>query len=225
MLQLLPGGPRVSIASFRIVAAALALTPAVTQPLAAQAPPSSTTTVVVRGGVATTAAGPMGPAFHPSRVLVRFRPGRAVAVLPGTPSFRNFPGTRELYLVETPPGLSVAEAVRRYRANPNVLYAEPDYIVTAVGNPTDPLWAQQWDMVKISAPAAWDTQTNASDVVVAIVDTGIDFTHPDLQPNLWTAADDSTISGTALTWLGRLARWRTTASASPASIGTSNCSR
>jgi hypothetical protein len=44
--------------------------------------------------------------------------------------------------------------------------------------------------VKISAPAAWGTQTDSGDVVVAIIDTGIDYTHPDLQGNLWVNPSD-----------------------------------
>src|SRR5947199_7779282 len=48
------------------------------------------------------------------------------------------------------------------------------------------MWAQQWDMTKIQAPAAWDKQTNAGDVVVAVVDTGIASNHPDLQASPWT---------------------------------------
>src|SRR5207247_6952343 len=79
---------------------------------------------------------------------------------------------------------------------PNVLYAEPDFYVQAVTTtPTDPQWSQQYDMAKIAAPAAWDTQTNAGDVIVAIIDTGIDFTHPDLQGNLWTDPGNSTTHG------------------------------
>jgi subtilisin family serine protease len=77
-------------------------------------------------------------------------------------------------------------AIARYLANDSVLYAEPDYVVNVdTTTPTDPLWAQQWDMAKISAPQAWDIQSNAADVMVAILDTGIDYTHPDLQSNLW----------------------------------------
>ncbi|MBK5290128.1 MAG: S8 family serine peptidase [Acidobacteriia bacterium] len=89
-------------------------------------------------------------------------------------------------MVQNPPGLAVAETLRRYKSNPNVLYAEPDYEVTTTAIPTDPLWSQQWDMVKIQAPDAWNILTGASDVIVAIIDTGINFSHPDLQGNLWT---------------------------------------
>jgi serine protease len=46
------------------------------------------------------------------------------------------------------------------------------------------MWSSQWDMLKIAAPSAWNSQTSSNDVVVAVIDTGVDFTHPDLQANL-----------------------------------------
>src|SRR5207249_1781320 len=197
MLRLLPGDPRASIASCFVIPVALStvvLLPA-PQPLRAQPPQPMTTASVDDRGVLTIDTAAPARTFHPSRALVHFRPGRAPDVLPGSRSLRNFPGNRNLYLVENPPGLSVAEVLRRYRSNPNVLYAEPDYVVTAVATPTDPMWAQQWDMTRIAAPAAWDSQTGAPDVVVAIIDTGIDFTHPDLQANIWTDPTNSTVHG------------------------------
>ena len=130
-------------------------------------------------------------AHHPSRVLVRFRAGASPDLLAGSASARSFAGDPNLFLVQNPPGLSVADALGRYRASPNVLYAEPDYVVTTNVIPTDPQWNQQWDMTKISAPSAWNIQTDSSSVVVAIIDTGIDFTHPDLRANLWVNADGS----------------------------------
>src|SRR5213593_4342932 len=147
-------------------------------------------TSVVNGNI--TINGTPGPAFHPQHTLVRFQPGRAPVFLPGSGIGAAFPALPGLFLLNNPPGISVAEAISRYRANPNVLYAEPDYYVQAIVTPTDPLWAQQYDMTRIAAPTAWDTQTNASDVVVVIIDTGIDFTHPDLQSNIWTNPADGT---------------------------------
>jgi len=128
-------------------------------------------------------------AYHSSRVLVRFR--GAPRFLTGSGAARGFAGDRTLFLVANPPGMAVAEAVRRYRANPDVVYAEPDYLLHVINTPADPLWSQQWDMVRIAAPAAWDTQTNSGDVVVAVIDTGIDYTHTDLQANLWVNPADN----------------------------------
>ncbi len=127
------------------------------------------------------------PKYHPSRVIVRFQ--NEPSFLPDSKSNHRI-GDAGIYVVENPPGLSVADAVRQYHGDPNVLYVEPDYEVSTTADPTDPLWNQQWDMVKIAAPQAWDTQTSASDVIVAVIDTGVDLTHPDLQANLWTNPAD-----------------------------------
>jgi subtilisin family serine protease len=51
--------------------------------------------------------------------------------------------------------------------------------------PNDPKFSSQWNLRKISAPAAWNRTTGSSNVVVAIIDGGVDYTHPDLAPNMW----------------------------------------
>jgi len=133
-----------------------------------------------------------GVRYQQNRVLVRFR-GPAQP-LQGSGQSRQLSRERNLYLINNPPGLSVGDAIKRYKGNPNVIYVEPDYDVHLLSDttPPDPRWSEQWDMVKIGAPAAWTTQTNAADVVVAVVDTGISFSHPDLQANLWTDASSGT---------------------------------
>jgi subtilase family protein/PKD domain-containing protein len=155
---------------------------------AADQPPIAVTTISVddRGSARAD-----GAPYHSSRVLVRFRNFVPHQFLAGSPSAIPFAADRNLYLVQNPPGLSVADVIARYAAQANVLYVEPDYVVHADSTPTDPGWSQQWDMVKVSAPTAWNTQTDSSTAVVAVVDTGIDFAHPDLQPNLWTNSDGS----------------------------------
>jgi subtilisin family serine protease len=145
--------------------------------------------------VTTSVSGPAGRpvatsagtavAFHPSRVLVRFKHGAPHGFLPGSGNARGFANDSNLFVVDNPGGASVTDVIAAYKNNPNVQRVEPDYLVHAVATPTDPMWAQQWDMTKIAAPAAWNTQTNAGNIVVAIIDTGIDYTHLDLQANLW----------------------------------------
>jgi len=169
--------------SIALFAAVAALTPA---GLEAQPSHRVSTSISLdeRGVPVATTAGTGTPAYHPSRALVHLRNGALKDFLPGSGAARTFPGDPNLFLVENPPGLSVAEAVRHYRENPSVLYAEPDFLVETSGTPNDPLWNQQWDMAQISCPATWDSQTDSADVVVGVLDTGIDFTHPDLQGNL-----------------------------------------
>ena len=52
--------------------------------------------------------------------------------------------------------------------------------------PNDPSYSQTYGMNKIDAPEAWDTTTGSDSVVVGIIDTGVDYTHPDLAGNMWT---------------------------------------
>jgi parallel beta-helix repeat protein len=73
--------------------------------------------------------------------------------------------------------LSFAEELR---ANKSVKYVEPDSKIRAFYVPNDPYWAQQWGPKKIEADLAWNTTVGSSDILVAIVDTGINYNHPDL---------------------------------------------
>lgn len=51
--------------------------------------------------------------------------------------------------------------------------------------PRDPLYSQQWHLSKIMADYAWSVTTGSSHIIIAVVDTGVDLTHPDIAPNLW----------------------------------------
>tara|TARA_R110000751_G_scaffold192931_2_gene298485 strand:+ start:177 stop:2735 length:2559 start_codon:yes stop_codon:yes gene_type:complete len=93
-------------------------------------------------------------------------------------------------------GISVKNALEKLRKNPAVLYAEPDYIVSAAGIPDDARFDELWGMhntgqtggvddADIDAPEAWDISTGSRDVVVGVIDTGVDYSHPDLAANMW----------------------------------------
>jgi subtilisin family serine protease len=81
---------------------------------------------------------------------------------------------------------STEELIQRLKQNPHVLYAEPNYIITNDRTPNDSLYGSDWGMPKISAPLAWDIATGTGDVVVGLVDSGMDYNHPDLSANIWS---------------------------------------
>jgi thermitase len=143
-------------------------------PASAQAPPSQ----------------PPPPAgdFAPGRILVKFKPGVSQSSAQRALSAQNLNAASaadavpSLGVLKVPvtSGQELAE-VAALRSDPNVLYAEPDYIARAQPTtPNDPYYGSQWGLSKINAPTAWDMATGSSAVVIAIVDTGIDLTHPDL---------------------------------------------
>jgi subtilisin family serine protease len=86
------------------------------------------------------------------------------------------------------PRARAAAAVRRLRRSPSVAFAERNRVVLHItaanyvqALPSDPLWRQQWGAAKLDAPVAWAVTKGSPDVVVAVLDTGVDFTQPDLQ--------------------------------------------
>jgi subtilisin family serine protease len=91
-----------------------------------------------------------------------------------------------IYRLHLAPDADVLRVVRELNANPAVAYAEPDYLAHVVATPNDPLYGGQWGLPQINAPAAWDVVTGATDVVIAVVDAGMDTSHPDLAGQLWT---------------------------------------
>jgi hypothetical protein len=103
-----------------------------------------------------------------------------------------------LQVVRLAPGTNIHDAIRMYRNNPSVLYAEPDYIVHVTGVPNDPFFSTQWNMqnngqnggtvgADIHATQAWNITTGSAGVVVAVLDTGVDYNHADLASNVWSA--------------------------------------
>ena len=119
-------------------------------------------------------------------------------------------------LVKLPAGMTVEEGIALYKKQPGIVAVEPNYRYTIAGLPTkspkssaiisgklpdmqlnsqansimpnDPDFDKLWGMISIGMPVAWTYGKGSRDVVVAIIDTGVDYHHPDLVQNMWTNA-------------------------------------
>ncbi len=76
------------------------------------------------------------------------------------------------------------QAVEALNLEPDVVYAEPNYISHIDKVPNDPFYKYQWHYPYIKLPEAWDITTGSADTIVAIIDTGAKYAHPDLNPRL-----------------------------------------
>ncbi len=134
------------------------------------------------------AAGPKKE-FVAGEVLVKFKSGhdgpgaKAIAELGGR--LLEKLSRIDVSRVKLPGGTTVEQALAKLSKLPFVEYAEPNLIFKPTAwSPSDPRWDEQWGMRTIRAPAGWGLSTGSSDVIIAIVDTGVDLSHPDLKKRL-----------------------------------------
>ncbi len=99
-------------------------------------------------------------------------------------------GDSYIYSVYVPEGRSVEDFIEELNSKDYVEFAEPNFIYRVNVIPNDDFLFYQWNLQKIQAFDTWELTTGSDNVVVAIVDTGVDYNHPDLQSNLWKNPDE-----------------------------------
>lgn len=157
------------------------------------------------------------PAHRADRILVMPKPARlttlaALNVRFGTKVLAKFPGVGGLQAVSVPAGETAESLIARYQQSGAVVYAEPDFIRYLNGVPNDPKFTDGtlWGLnnvgqsggvadADIDAPEAWDLINSASNTVVAVLDTGIRYTHEDLVANIWVNPVDGGCGFNAVT--------------------------
>ncbi|WP_300461139.1 S8 family serine peptidase [Desulfobacula sp.] len=98
-----------------------------------------------------------------------------------------------LYRVRIDSHLSMDTAIQMYMATGLVRTAEHHAVRTLHQQiPNDPKFSQQWGLTAIKAPDAWDISQGSEDIIIAVIDTGVDFLHPDLQKNIWINQTEAT---------------------------------
>jgi thermitase len=97
--------------------------------------------------------------------------------------------------IKLPSGMSVLQAETQYKNLADIETAQPNYYYKLLATPNDPQFGTMYGMSKISAPQAWDITSGSSNVVVAIIDTGIRYTHEDLSQNMWRNSGETPGNG------------------------------
>ncbi len=127
----------------------------------------------------------------PDRVLVTF--GLVVPEAIRTAELRGTAGVIDfeavgfgVYAVNLHEGRPLAVAQSKLAALSGVKSATPDAKIALTATPNDPNFAGQDWLRAVGAPAAWNVSTGTGQTIVAVIDSGIDLTHPDLVANLWT---------------------------------------
>jgi subtilisin family serine protease len=151
------------------------------------------------GGLERPGAGAAAPEYVPGEVIVRFRAGTTTAARTSTLAATQgqlaqslgLPGATLVRLADE---VSVESAVAELESDPDVLYAEPNYIYRLSTVPNDPEFDLTWGLSQVTdkdidAPAAWTRTRGSANVLVAVIDSGIAYNHPDLAGNMWLNDD------------------------------------
>jgi subtilisin family serine protease len=150
----------------------------------------------------------LAPEHVADEIIVKFRDGistnsqAAAHFRSGAAVKREFKELRGLQLVRIPHDIPMEQELKIYLQDLQVEYAEPNYIVYAAVTPDDTYFSSLWGLqntgqtggtvdADIDAPEAWDLTTGSGNVVIAIVDTGVAYNHPDLISNIWTNAGET----------------------------------
>jgi thermitase len=175
-------------------------------------------TITLGSGLPTSNANVTGhPAdsFVPNEILVKYKPSlsrkvRLQAARAITTDLKEL-GPQGILQLRLPEGNDIQTVIDHLKNNPNVEFAQPNYIYHATAVPNDPNYSQLWGLKNtgqtVSASSgpnsprnsnnpgisgkdmklesAWDINTNCANVVIAVLDSGVNYNHSDLASNMW----------------------------------------
>ncbi|MFZ9861961.1 MAG: S8 family peptidase, partial [Gemmataceae bacterium] len=142
--------------------------------------------------------------YDSDTILVQFNPDAEASGnlnLHGAKVLRSLEIVDGLYELQIPEGTTVQQALATFRADTSVNVAEANYRLMLERIPNDPSFGSLYGMnntgqtgglvdADIDAPEAWDISTGTRNTIVAVIDSGVDYTHPDLAANMWRNAGE-----------------------------------
>src|SRR3990172_868331 len=152
--------------------------------------------------------------YVPGELLVKFKPGVPAYVMAdihrgvGARVLKSFRGDARLYHVSIPRGWGLEKALAYYQTRADVQYAQLNWVYHITETiASDPNFSAQWAWqnlgenggtpgADVRATAAWDKTHGRFTVVVASIDTGVDYLHPDLGLNIWTNPQEAGVNCT-----------------------------
>jgi len=129
---------------------------------------------------------------------------RVAASAPLAVFAQNFPGVESVVLLRLGADVRMDSLESALSADPAVEWVTRNHLyrpnavssrITAVSPPNDSLFGREWWLEKISAPSAWQISRGDSSILIGIIDTGVDYLHPDLQANIWVNWADADSDG------------------------------
>lgn len=98
----------------------------------------------------------------------------------------SYSDAEKILLVKLPPNSNLERAAKRLREVAAVTWAVKHNVYSAESVPDDPLFGEQYYLPLVKAPQGWDLLDSSADsVIIGIIDSGVEYTHPDLEPSIW----------------------------------------
>ncbi|NPU90362.1 MAG: S8 family serine peptidase [Gammaproteobacteria bacterium] len=160
--------------------------------------------LVLLGGWFAGLSAAAGPDANTNKLIVKFKSAdKSVSTLSRfsntgvSESKKLLLSNRQIYAMDLQLGADVDATLDSLSSNPDVEYAEIDHPIYINATPNDPSYINQWGLfnngqnggvagIDIGAEIAWSRRTDTRNIVIGVIDSGVDYNHPDIRPNVWT---------------------------------------